>query len=276
MKKKWMFVLLIVLFIWAFYSRMAVTRYTVYTEKLRRNQTLRVVLLADLHSRYYAEGQDKLARLIRDQKPDLIALSGDIVDDRISTQGAFSLVKRIEGCAPIFFVTGNHECCRNDLEKIKEELEKYSVKVLDDEQVIVTIYGEKIRIAGLEDPCIRKCGVTKRKWIGSKKDLFQKQEDMYSILLSHRPELFYLYDRWEFDLVLCGHTHGGLVRIPGLLNGLWAVDQGYFPKYAGGLYVHNGKTGSYTQVVSRGCAVNPNAPRVFNPPEIVVIDIKGK
>ncbi|MEA4987721.1 MAG: metallophosphoesterase [Anaerovorax sp.] len=268
--------MLIVLFIWAFYSRMAVTRYTVYTEKLRRNQTLRVVLLADLHSRYYAEGQDKLARLIRDQKPDLIALSGDIVDDRISTQGAFSLVKRIEGCAPIFFVTGNHECCRNDLEKIKEELEKYSVKVLDDEQVIVTIYGEKIRIAGLEDPCIRKCGVTKRKWIGSKKDLFQKQEDMYSILLSHRPELFYLYDRWEFDLVLCGHTHGGLVRIPGLLNGLWAVDQGYFPKYAGGLYVHNGKTGSYTQVVSRGCAVNPNAPRVFNPPEIVVIDIKGK
>lgn len=275
MKKKWMFVFLIILFIAAFYSRMVVTRYTVHTDKWKREQSLRIVLLADLHSRFYAEGQEQLAGLIWDQNPDLIALSGDIVDDQLPTQGAFALIEKIEKCAPIFFVTGNHECCRSDLKEIKSKLKEHSVTVLDDEEVIITCKGKKIRVAGLEDPCMRDCGITKRKWVTSRKNLFQKREDMYSILLSHRPELFCLYERWEFDLVLCGHTHGGLVRIPGVLNGLWAIDQGWFPKYAGGLYFHKGKTGYYAQVVSRGCSVNLDAPRVFNPPEIVIIDIVG-
>ncbi len=276
MKKKWIFAGIIILFIWAFYSRMVVTRYTVYTDKWRRGQTLRVVLLADLHSRYYAEGQDKLAEMILKEKPDMIALAGDIIDDRISPEGTFDLLKRLEGHAPIFYVTGNHDCNRDDMEEMKVLLKKHSVKVLDDEEEIITLKGQSVRIAGLEDPCNREDGKTKIRWILSKKGLFKKREDVYSILISHRPELFPLYDRWEFDLVLCGHTHGGLVRIPGISNGLWAVDQGYFPKYPGGLYVHEGKTGEYSQVVSRGCSVNPTAPRVFNPPEIVVIDVGGE
>jgi len=274
MKKKWIFTGIIILFIMTFYSRMAVTQYTVYTEKWEKEQVLRIVLIADLHSRYYAEGQDKLAQLILDQKADLIALSGDIIDDQIPTQGAFELIKKIEGCAPIFYVTGNHECERDDLDDIFAELGKHSVKVLDDKEAVFVFKGQKIRIAGLEDPCNRHCKMTKKDWIIEKKNLFHK-EDIFSILISHRPELFYLYDRWGFDLVLCGHTHGGFLRIPGVLNGLWAADQGYYPKYAGGLYFHEGKAGNYAQVVSRGCSVNPIVPRIFNPPEIVVIDIKN-
>lgn len=276
MKKKWTFVFLIILFIAAFYSRMVVTEYIVHTDKWNTGESLRIVLLTDLHSRKYAEGQDRFAALIWAQKPDLIALSGDIIDDRLPMEGAFSFIEKIEKCAPIFYVTGNHECCRSDLKEIKKKLKKHSVIVLDDEQMIAIVKDKKICIAGIEDPCIREMGVSKRTWEKSKENLFKNKGELFSILLSHRPELFSLYDTWNFDLVLCGHTHGGKVRIPGVINGLWAIDQGWFPKYAGGLYLQEGKAGNYAQVVSRGCSVNLNAPRIFNPPEIVVINVIGK
>ena len=93
----------------------------------------------------------------------------------------------------------------------------------------------------------------------------------FKILLAHRPELIELYKKFSFDLVLSGHSHGGQMRVPFILNGLYAPNQGLFPKYAGGSYKHN----SMIHIVSRGASFNPRLPRVFNPPEIVIIDIKG-
>ena len=97
------------------------------------------------------------------------------------------------------------------------------------------------------------------------------QNDNYTILLSHRPELFELYTTYNFDLVLSGHAHGGQWRIPGILNGVYAPNQGLFPEYAGGEYQDNGTT----MVVSRGLARETTlAPRIFNRPELVIIDLK--
>lgn len=94
----------------------------------------------------------------------------------------------------------------------------------------------------------------------------------FKILLAHRPELIEIYKKSHFDLVLSGHAHGGQVRIPFILNGLFAPDQGWFPEYVGGVYKHD----SLTHIVSRGVSYNPLLPRIFNPPEVVVIEIKGK
>jgi predicted MPP superfamily phosphohydrolase len=94
---------------------------------------------------------------------------------------------------------------------------------------------------------------------------------LYKILIAHRPEMIENYKKYSFDLVLSGHTHGGQVRIPLIINGLYAPGQGVFPKYAGGIYTH----GNLTHVISRGLSVNPRLPRIFNPPELVIIIIES-
>ena len=95
--------------------------------------------------------------------------------------------------------------------------------------------------------------------------------NLYTILLSHRPEFFELYEEYPIDLTLSGHAHGGQVRVPFLINGLFAPDQGYKPEHAGGYY----QLDSYELIVSRGLSLNPRLPRIFNPPEVVVIQVNG-
>ena len=127
--------------------------------------------------------------------------------------------------------------------------------------------------ASLDDPYIELIDDDDRSWEQMMHDAFDGLDDVpgYRILLAHRPERFRTYQRFGFDLVLSGHSHGGQVRIPFILNGLYAPDQGWFPKYAGGVYRH----GNMTHVVSRGLSYNEKLPRIFNPPEVVVIDIYG-
>ena len=96
-------------------------------------------------------------------------------------------------------------------------------------------------------------------------------KDAYNILLSHRPDPIETYAEQGFDLVFSGHAHGGQVRVPLFLNGLFAPDQGWFPKYAGGQYL----VGETTMVVSRGLSYYPDLPRVFNPPEVVLVTLRG-
>ncbi len=93
------------------------------------------------------------------------------------------------------------------------------------------------------------------------------------MLLVHRPENYADYRKYAFDLVLCGHAHGGQWRIPGILNGLYAPSQGLFPKYAGGYYNEE----SVPMIVSRGLARESTiVPRFYNPPELVIVDLVGK
>ena len=104
-------------------------------------------------------------------------------------------------------------------------------------------------------------------------DRFRELDDIsiYKILLSHRPERIEYYRRFSFDLVLSGHTHGGQIRIPYIINGLFAPNQGFFPKYGGGIYKHD----NLIHIISRGLSINPIRPRIFNSPELVVIKIES-
>ena len=273
-KSKIIIIALLILFvILAFYNGLVVRKYTIETDKLLDGATIRIVLISDLHSHIYGKDQGKIAKKIKDQNPDIIALAGDIADDVVPIHGTKLFLSAIEHIAPIYYVTGNHEIWTKDIWNIKGIFSSFNVKVLENNYEEISINGMKLVMAGVDDPDIIRYERPKSNWYEEIERDFSDVRNLegYKILLSHRPELVGFYNTLPFDMVLSGHSHGGQVRIPFILNGLLAPNQGLFPKYAGGVYEHE----SYTHIVSRGVSFNPKLPRIFNPPEIVVIDVKS-
>jgi hypothetical protein len=267
-------ILIALLLATAFYNGLVVRQYTITTPKLLAGQSFRIVLISDLHSTIHGAEQSKIADRIRNQNPDIIALAGDIADDKQPIKGTILFLEAIKDIAPVFYVTGNHEIWSRDVDSIKDVFRSYGVTVLENETVEVVIGEVPLIIGGAEDPDINRYERRPLAWKDEVIEAFSgmKDTESFRLLLSHRPEQISVYEDLSFDLVLSGHAHGGQVRIPFLLNGLLAPNQGFFPKYAGGLYEHDNST----QVVSRGVSFNPRLPRVFNPPEIVVIDVVGQ
>ena len=276
MKRTYLFsgIVLILVCIVAFYNGLMVTKYTIETNKLTAEQSVRIVLISDLHSHIYGEGQKDIAGLIRKQNPDMIALAGDIADDEVPIEGTKLFLEAIKDIAPVYYVTGNHEFWSREIDSIKSVFRGYGVRVLENSYEGIRIKDVQLVIGGVDDPEVVPYERPELDWVGEVHEVFTKIEDCpeYKILLSHRPELIDVYKTIPIDLVLSGHAHGGQVRIPFLLNGLLAPNQGWFPKYAGGLYRHDG----FVHIVSRGVSFNPRLPRIFNPPEVVVVDIIGK
>ena len=258
----------------AFYNGLVVRNYSIKTDKLLPDQSIKILLITDLHSHMYGKGQQKILKKIRDQNPNIIALAGDIADDEVPIYGTEVFLEAIIDIAPIYYVTGNHEIWTREVSKVKDVFRKYAVRVLENNYEEVNINGIKLILSGVEDPDIIPYERPGSNWYDEVEQglVDVNNKDGYKILLSHRPELVDFYNTLDFDIVLSGHAHGGQVRIPFLLNGLYAPHQGFFPKYAGGVYEHE----NYTHVVSRGASFNPRLPRIFNPPEVVSITIQGK
>ncbi len=266
-------VLLCILIYWGFYNGLVVRKYIVESRKLNDGESIRIVLITDLHSHIYGENQREIVSIIERQKPDIIALGGDIADDIVPIKGTELLLEGIKTLAPIFYVSGNHEFWTGDISSVKSSIREQGAVILESEYREIKIRSAELIIGGVDDPDIVHYEKPDYNWLGKMNSSFIRLKDapIYKILLAHRPELIEMYKENNFDLVLSGHAHGGQVRIPLLLNGLYAPNQGWFPKYAGGIYKH----GVTTHIVSRGVSYNPRLPRIFNPPEIVVIDIKG-
>lgn len=268
--------------------RMVVRRYELNAEGV--SAPVRVVLVTDLHSCYYGEGQKTLIKAVDAQSPDLVLLGGDIFDDKMDDANTEQFLAGIAGKYPCYYVTGNHEYwsgAENFAAKMAI-LEKYGVTILSGQCEIIEINGETINLCGADDPdsyMIRSAPdvIAPPGYTGAEIEgiyTFEQQLDTieqlsdngnFTILLSHRPELFESYAESGFDLVLCGHAHGGQWRLPWVLNGLYAPNQGLLPPYAGGRYERNG----VTMIVSRGLARESTiVPRIFNRPELVVVEIK--
>lgn len=246
---------------------LTVRHYSVHTNQL--SAPIRIAAITDLHSTQYGANQTDLIQAIRAQNPDLIVLVGDIADDVAPHDGTKQLLSVIGAEYPCFYVTGNHEFRSGEVDVIKEMIRAYGVTVLEGESAQVTIRGQTIQLCGVDDPAGFGGSSDANSWAQQLLTLQASlDETRFSILLSHRPEYVEQYQASGFDLVLSGHAHGGQVRIPGLLNGLLAPNQGFFPKYAGGLY----QLGPTTLIVSRGLCRN-SIPRVFNPPELVIVDV---
>jgi len=269
---KWIIpILLAVLAIAAFYNGLTVRHYDFATEKLGAGEALRVIVVADLHSHIYGENQTKIITKIRAEQPDLILLAGDIADDYVPIIGTEIFLAEARDIAPLFYATGNHEYWSGEIASIKETIRSYGVIVLEEDYVEIEINDIPLIIAGVDDPEWRRYENKSGQPSAEERFVEFEGDERLKILLAHRPERFEEYMGYSVDLVVSGHAHGGQARIPFILNGLVAPDQGWFPQYAGGLYRH----GEMTHIVSRGVSFNPRLPRVFNPPEIVVIDISG-
>ena len=252
----------------------SVETYTLKTPLLEKQSSIRIVLIADLHNSIYGKDQSILIDKVKNANPDLIILAGDIIDNMDTIIGAQLLLSGISGIAPIYFVTGNHEYWTNDIEGIREELISYGVIILWDSYAIVETGKNNIILAGIEDPekqFYEAPGYNQKEIMET---VFRELDDVpwYKILIAHRPEMIETYKRYSFDLVLSGHTHGGQIRLPNIINGLYAPHQGLFPRYAGGMYSH----GNITHIVSRGLSIrHPRFPRILNSPELVIVVIES-
>lgn len=264
--------------VWALWSGLVVRRYETGSHKLAEDSGVCIAVVADLHSRIWGSDQKPLLDAIAAQQPDIIALVGDIVDDQEPMEGAQLFLERVADIAPAYYVSGNHEYWSSAYDDIHDMIEGYGITVLDNEQLYLTVNGVDICLCGVDDPYVFEyTDDPELLELGDEQALLRDRfsdldDDTYNILLAHRPELIDDYLQYNFDLILSGHTHGGQVRVPLLLNGLWAPDQGWFPEYAGGRYDFAGRT----LIVSRGVGAGNTLPRIFNPPEFVVVDIAGE
>ena len=270
-------IVLLCLILPGFVSPLRIVRYGVDAGGLPH--PIRIALVTDLHACAYGRDQRKLLDAIAEQAPDLILLGGDIFDDRLPDEKAVVFLREIGGKYPCYYVTGNHEYWSGETgfaEKMAA-LEACGVRRLSGEAVSPDVGGGAVKLCGVDDPDAWGSGrgYTEHRDGSFREQLMQAasqaEDSAFTILLTHRPELAELYAHFSFDLVLAGHAHGGQWRIPGILNGLYAPDQGLFPPYAGGLYELDGMV----MIVSRGLArESTRAPRFFNPPELVIVDLE--
>jgi len=239
---------------------------------------VRLALVTDLHSCAYGEGQRELIDAIDAEAPDAILLCGDIYDDDAPDDNTNAFILGVCERYPVYYVTGNHEY-RRGTPRFKEAMAfvKEHVTRLNDSAAQLTVGAAAVTIAGVNDPAAY---TTKEiKLDGALVTYEEKlahvakvtEGSAFTVLLAHRPEHIDLYRKYGFDLILSGHTHGGQWRIPGLVNGLFAPNQGLFPAYAGGLYAFD----DATLIVSRGLArETTRLPRFYNRPELVIVDLK--
>lgn len=269
---------LICLILPGFYNALKVVRYDIPAGGI--SHPIRIALVTDLHSCAYGDGQRELADAIGKENPDLILLGGDIFDDDLPDDNAIAFLRAVGGEYPCYYVTGNHEhwSGRAAFEKKMEALKDCGVTRLSGDAVTLEIRGDRIRICGVDDPSAwADIDGFKEHPEGSFREQLahvaaRTDDGIFTILLTHRPEKMDEYSRYGFDLVLSGHAHGGQWRLPGIINGLWAPNQGLFPVYAGGRYEQN----DTVMIVSRGLArESTGVPRWYNRPELVVIDLKN-
>jgi len=264
--------IIVIIFLIASCTTISTKTYQIETNLFVERNSIKIVLISDLHSTIHGKDQCILINKVKDINPDLIVLSGDIFDDIVPMTGTLLLLAGISGIAPIFYVTGNHEYMSNSIKRIRKELASYGITILSDNYTIIKIKNTEIIIAGLDDPFKEKYETPYYNQKESMEIAFRELDKirLYKILIAHRPERIEDYKKYSFDLILSGHAHGGQIIIPYFINGLYAPNQGLFPKYAGGIYIHGNKT----HIISRGLSINPLLPRIFNPPELVVIIIE--
>lgn len=245
-----------------------VSRYNVGLKNLPPSMDgLKVVQISDLHNAKFGEKQERLIAEVKLQKPDVIVLTGDLIDrNHYLLERSLDAVKGLVQLAPTYFVDGNHEISSNKVDEIHSALSELGVTVLNNEATDFTWHNSVISIVGISDPL---SGVSTDDMLA--KALHQVPEDRFTLLLAHRSEFAADYAKYGVDIVYTGHAHGGQVRIPGI-GGLIDHQGHLFPDYLEGVV----KTGGTQQVISRGLGNSLFPARIFNRPEIVVSTLKSE
>ena len=257
--------ILVVLALIALDERLILRTYTVASPKLTAE--VRLAVVTDFHS---SDNADDVVAMVASCAPDAVLLVGDLFDDDTQnrpTERTLSLMRQLSAQYPCYYVSGNHEAWTGEMDALYQQTEDAGVTVLRMSSGVLTVRGQRIALCGIPDPYEMVFSGAP----DTEEQLRQAMENVdsadFTVLLAHRPELLAKYEQFPLDLVVSGHAHGGQVRIPGVLNGLYAPNQGWFPKLAGGAYTQDGMT----LIVSRGLAVRTRLPRIFNRPEVVLV-----
>lgn len=255
-------------------NRFVTREYTLTTDKTENEYTL--VMLADLHNKSYGNDNEKLIAAIEKVKPDYVLTAGDILTAKPgkSFETALSFMKKLAVKYPIYYGLGNHEyrmkIYREDygdaFDNYIGELKKAGIHVLDNESV--GVYPFNITGVSIERLYYKRFYKITMDDAYLKKEIGEPSKKSYQILLAHNPEYFEEYAKWGADLVLSGHVHGGIMRLP-LLGGVMSPKLVLFPKYDGGLF----KDKDSTMILSRGLGMHTIPIRIFNPGELVVIHL---
>ena len=225
----------------------------------------KIAHISDLHNASFGEDNRTLLQLLRQSQPDIIAITGDLIDSRrTDVETAARFIEQAVQIAPVYYVTGNHESrIPQAFSQLEERMTAAGAHLLRSQSLYWERAGEKVQLIGLDDLSF----LAQESQLGDHLRALQ-DEDCYQILLSHRPELFDVYAAAGVDLSLTGHAHGGQFRIP-FVGGVFAPAQGLFPKYDAGLY----RQGQSAMVVSRGIGQSIIPVRLNNRPEIVLVEL---
>ena len=232
----------------------------------------RIVHISDLHGKEFGENNRRLIEAVVELEPDLIAITGDLIDQQQQATAVLpelmtGLLTETEAKVPICYVTGNHEWAVRNVSNLKDFLEFWGVRALSNEYAVLERQGEKLVIAGVDDPNGPADQKTPEEL---RAEITEEMGETYTVFLSHR-DTVEAYAELGFDLTLCGHGHGGIVRIPILDQGVLSTSRDFFPEYDGGLYTFENGAAC---VVSRGLGSNTvpiRAFRLFNRPDLPLI-----
>lgn len=255
--------------------QLCVTRATVQTDRIKEN--IRFAVLADLHGASFGKENEKLKRRIKEEKPDAVLIPGDMVLGKKGrdTAVAGELLSWLSGNYPVFYIPGNHEMrARDDAEKYGDEILNYWNRAKELPGVFCLENTSReyrgVRIEGLDLAAeYYEKGKQKRMAPGYMERALGKKTENYTILLAHNPEYFQEYAAWGAELVVSGHNHGGIVRLP-FLGGLLSAGLKPFDPFNDGIHKKNGTT----MVVSRGLGTHTIPVRFLNLPEILIVNLE--
>lgn len=240
------------------------TYYNISSDKI--NGTVRICNISDLHNKLWGKDQHRLIEALSEISPDIILMTGDAAQSEKRADNAALFISEAKKIAPVFYSPGNHEQYegKENFLALMKKFGDAGANVLVDESVTISL-GDKnrINIIGLDNYSLHD------------ETLHNLREsldnDYFTIVLAHRPHYLDNYFKEDCEAVFCGHAHGGQVRLP-FIGGLYAPDQGIFPKYTEGVFTENGTS----VIISRGMSNPTPVPRFFNSPEIVTAEITGK
>lgn len=257
-------------------NRFLIHEHKVTDKRIRKK--VRAVVLADLHNKRYGRENERLLEAIRAQKPDFILVAGDLITakPRRSQEPAIHLLEELVKEYPVYYGNGNHEhrmklypeIYGNMAMEYGQALERLGIEPLVNSHMDLAEYGLSIYGLEIEREYYQRFRVYKMYEDYISHILGQAPEGMYTVLLAHNPDYFPQYAAWGADLVLAGHVHGGVARVPFWGKGLISPGLRLFPRYDGGVFTE----GKSTMVLSRGLGMHTIYFRLFNPGELWVVD----
>lgn len=282
---------ILLLILWAMIEQelLIISRYTVKSDKLAKAlDHTRFVVLADLHNMTFGVNNKRLVKKIEKLSPEFILIAGDIIDKQVTSypSRASVLLQQLAGKYKIYYAYGNHEQKLElygqgvwpqsmiglsvSWERFKESFKKLNVEFLNNTDTVWEKNGAKLHISGvsIEQRYFERHDIKVMEEGYLHSLLGKSDNENYHILIAHNPVYFYDYANWGADLTISGHLHGGMVRIPGV-GGVISPQVKFFPKYHSGNFTENGQE----MIVSRGLGTHSHMPRLFNIPEIVLVEL---